>query len=131
VNTPGEPTNWANNLANIFLAPFGIGSSDSSVSAEGTKGDLLQQTQKRLPQSLPIYVACRDNRYVQDECIGATWPPKTGSFTASKHQECIHVHEGPSSPIHSHCWAAAEACLQMLSLLPQALAACRRLLCHS
>lgn len=69
VGTPGEPTNWAINIANIFLAPFGIGSSDSSVSAEGTKGDLLLQTQTRLPQSLPIYVACRDNRCVRAGCF--------------------------------------------------------------
>lgn len=64
VSAPGEPTNWANNIANIFLAPFGIGSSDSSVSAEGTKGDLLKQTQKRLPHGLPVHVACRTERYV-------------------------------------------------------------------
>lgn len=64
VISPGEPTNWAANIANIFLAPFGLGSSDSSVSAEGTKGDLLQLTQKRLPQGVPVHVACKDSRCV-------------------------------------------------------------------
>jgi hypothetical protein len=64
VTSLGEPTNWAINIANIFLAPFGLGSSDSSVSAEGTKGDLLQLTQKRLPQGVPVHVACRDSRCV-------------------------------------------------------------------
>lgn len=62
VTSLGEPTNWAINIANIFLAPFGLGSSDSSVSAEGTKGDLLQLTQKRLPQGVPVHVACKDSR---------------------------------------------------------------------
>jgi hypothetical protein len=70
VSSPGEPTNWAINIANIFLAPFGIGSSDSSVSAEGTKGDLLKQTQKRLPQAMPVHVACKDNRWAHVQMGG-------------------------------------------------------------
>lgn len=63
VSSPGEPTNWAVNIANIFLAPFGLGSSDSSVSAEGTQGDVLKQTQRRLPRAMPVHVACRDDRW--------------------------------------------------------------------
>jgi hypothetical protein len=62
VSSPGEPTNWAVNIANIFLAPFGLGSSDSSVSAEGTKGDMLKETQQRLPKDMPVHVACRGDR---------------------------------------------------------------------
>jgi hypothetical protein len=61
VTAPGEPSSWASHLAAIFLAPFGLGTSDSSVSAAGTKGDLLRQTKKRLP-NIPVHVACTNNR---------------------------------------------------------------------
>lgn len=59
---PGEPTAWANNIAAIFLNPFGVGSSDSSVSANGTNGRILQQTRKKLLPGFPISVACNNNR---------------------------------------------------------------------
>lgn len=69
---PGEPTAWANNIAAIFLNPFGIGSGDSSVSANGTNGRILQQTRKKLMPGFPISVACNNNRFVKqqhDRCI--------------------------------------------------------------
>eukprot|EP00879_Flechtneria_rotunda_P024789 GHRR01026302.1.p2 GENE.GHRR01026302.1~~GHRR01026302.1.p2 ORF type:complete len:107 (+),score=41.48 GHRR01026302.1:1659-1979(+) len=60
----GEPTAWANNVASIFLSPFGLGTSDSSVSAAGTRGDILKATQKKLLPGFPVNVACTNNRSV-------------------------------------------------------------------
>ncbi|WIA39163.1 hypothetical protein OEZ86_005290 [Tetradesmus obliquus] len=59
---PGEPSAWASNIASIFLNPFGVGSSDSSVSANGTRGDMLKATRRRLLPAFPVNVACQDNR---------------------------------------------------------------------
>lgn len=58
----GEPSSWARHLSATFLAPFGLGSSDASVSAAGTKGNVLRQTRKQLQASFPIHVACTDGR---------------------------------------------------------------------
>lgn len=66
MSAPGEPTSWATNLANIFLTPFGLGASASSVSAAGTKGDVLNHTQQQqLPQGFPVHVACQDDRWAE------------------------------------------------------------------
>lgn len=62
VTAPGEPSSYANHLASIFLSPFGLGSSDSSVSAAGTKGNMLRQTKRRLLPMFSVHVACTNNR---------------------------------------------------------------------
>lgn len=59
---PGEPSAWATNIASIFLNPFGVGSSDSSVGANGTRGDMLRVTKRKLLPGFPVNVACKDNR---------------------------------------------------------------------
>jgi hypothetical protein len=59
---PGEPSAWASNIASIFLNPFGVGSSDSSIGANGTRGDMLRVTKRKLLPGFPVSVACKDNR---------------------------------------------------------------------
>lgn len=60
---PGEPSAWATNIASIFLNPFGVGSSDSSVSANGTRGDIMKVTKKKLLPGYPVSVACNNQRW--------------------------------------------------------------------
>jgi hypothetical protein len=59
---PGDISSWTSHIASVFLAPFGLGSSDGSVSANGTRGDVLRLTKRRLLPGLPVAVACNDQR---------------------------------------------------------------------
>jgi hypothetical protein len=63
VSVPGEPSAWAANVASIFLKPFGLANPDSTVSAAGTNGNVLQATRAKLNAGFPVNVACNDSRY--------------------------------------------------------------------
>eukprot|EP00878_Enallax_costatus_P040184 GHUV01046193.1.p3 GENE.GHUV01046193.1~~GHUV01046193.1.p3 ORF type:complete len:135 (+),score=31.50 GHUV01046193.1:276-680(+) len=60
-NLPGEPTSWALNVASIFLSPYGVGSKCSTVSANGTAGDILSKTKRKLP-GYQVNVACQNDK---------------------------------------------------------------------
>jgi UDP-N-acetyl-D-mannosaminuronic acid transferase (WecB/TagA/CpsF family) len=78
---PGEPSAWATNAAKIFLQPFGLANPDSTVSAVGTNGDILQATRAKLQSGFPVNVACNNSRWVSHKQTAAVLqaPPVFGT----------------------------------------------------